>query len=63
MLVLFVLLVLLYVYADQIAATVPALAGILANYVAGVDHLRLLLDGQITALLSWLDMVATESVN
>ncbi len=63
MLVLFVLLVMLYVYADQIAATVPALAGILAKYVAGVDHLRLLLDGQITALLSWLDMVATESAN
>ncbi|KHA51456.1 zinc-ribbon domain-containing protein [Sulfitobacter geojensis] len=63
MLVLFALLVLLYVYAEQIAATVPALAGILANYVAGVDHLRLLLDGQITALLSWLDMVATESAN
>jgi hypothetical protein len=63
MLVLFVLLVLLYIYADQIAATVPFLAGAIANYVAGVDHLRLLLDGQITALLSWLDMVATESAN
>ncbi|MDF3412845.1 hypothetical protein HKX54_00110 [Sulfitobacter sp. M57] len=61
MLLLFALLVLLYVYAAQIATAVPFLKDALGNYVAGVDHLRVLLDQQITSLLSWLDTMATES--
>ncbi|GAA6176499.1 zinc-ribbon domain-containing protein [Sulfitobacter pacificus] len=63
MVVLFVLLVLLYVYAAQIAAAVPFLGDFLASYVAGLDHLRVMLDAQITSLLSWLDTMATESAN
>ncbi|MGC1503443.1 MAG: hypothetical protein WA782_04800 [Sulfitobacter sp.] len=61
MMALFTLLVLLYVFAPQIVVAAPFLEGVLAHYVAGVDQLRLLLDGQITALLSWLDTMATES--
>lgn len=61
--VVMVALVLVYVYADQIAGAVPALADTLAGYVAWVDGLRIGLDAQIKTLLSWLDMLATQSAS
>ena len=48
---LFVLLGLVYAYADRIAAAVPALADPLAGYVASVDAGRLWLDAQVQTLL------------
>ena len=58
-----VILLLIYIYAPQIAQAVPALDGTLTGYVAWVDQLRIALDGQIKALLSWLDSVATQSAS
>jgi len=46
-LLLIVALVLLYVFADQIIAAVPALEGAISGYVAMVDNFRLWLDGLI----------------
>ncbi|MFK7836700.1 MAG: zinc-ribbon domain-containing protein [Sulfitobacter sp.] len=60
-LLIFVLLALLYLYAPQIAQTVPALDGFLTGYVGWVDQMRLALDGQIKGMLSWLDAQAVES--
>jgi hypothetical protein len=63
MLLIAVILLLIYIYAPQIAQAVPALDGMLTGYVAWVDQLRIALDGQIKALLSWLDSVATKSAS
>ncbi len=52
-----VLALLVYVFAAPIAAQVPALEGVLADYVTWVDGLRVWLDGQIAALMLWLDSV------
>lgn len=60
-LLIFVVLLLIYAYAPQIAAAVPAADGLLTSYVAWVDQLRVGLDSQIKSLLSWLDSVATKS--
>ncbi|MCX7561018.1 zinc-ribbon domain-containing protein [Sulfitobacter sp. F26204] len=61
--ILFLVLLLIYTNAPRIAATVPALDGILTSYVAWVDQLRVALDGHIKALLGWLDSVATQSAS
>lgn len=54
-LVLFVLAVLLYVFAGQLSEAVPALSGALEAYVAAVDGLRAWLNDRILDLLGWLD--------
>ena len=54
-------LTLAYVFAPQIAETVPQSAPLLDSYVAAVDSWRTWLDGQMTALLTWLDDVASSS--
>lgn len=59
--VLFVLLVLLYVFADKLAEMVPALSGVLESYVAMVDGLRGWLDRQILALTGWLDSMTGDT--
>jgi len=61
MLVLFVLLVALYIYAPAIGRAVPQLDGALTTYVSWVDQLRLWLDGHVQNLLRWLDTMATRS--
>ncbi|MEP1613967.1 MAG: zinc-ribbon domain-containing protein [Roseobacter sp.] len=55
---LIVLLVLAYLYAPQISENIPETASTLTTYVEMVDNGRVWLDGQVTALLSWLDEVA-----
>lgn len=60
-LILFVLALLLYIYAPKLAEMVPQLKGPLAAYVAWVDGLRLWLDGQVQTVLRWLDSVASQS--
>ncbi len=59
-LILAVLLGLLYVFAPQISAAVPALAPVLEPYVAAVDSARLWLDGQMRGLMGSLDGMASE---
>ena len=44
-------LLLLYVYAPQISASVPALAGLLDSYVSTVDTGRVALDGMVQGLV------------
>ena len=58
MLVLFAALLLIYVYAPQIARAVPAVDPMLNSYVTWVDQLRIGLDARIRDLLRWLDEVA-----
>ena len=43
--------VLVYIFADQIAAAIPALAGPLATYVETVDVWRIWLDDNVQAML------------
>ncbi|KIN63657.1 MJ0042 family finger-like domain protein [Sulfitobacter noctilucicola] len=54
-------LLLLYIYADQIAQAVPALEGIMTSYVSAIDAMRTGLDSQVRSLLGWLDSKATQS--
>ncbi|MBD3664029.1 zinc-ribbon domain-containing protein [Sulfitobacter aestuariivivens] len=61
MILLFVLLSLLYIYAPRLSQSVPQLDGLLTSYVAWVDQLRLWLDAQIQGLAQWLDAKASES--
>lgn len=61
--VLVVVLTACYLYAPQIAQSVPALDGVLTAYVGWVDTLRIGLDGQVQRLLSWLDALATPSAS
>ncbi len=58
---LFVILAAIYVYAPQIAKAVPQVDPLLNAYVAWVDQTRLWLDGQIQNLLAWLDSMASKS--
>lgn len=61
--VLFVLLVLAYVFAPQLAEAVPQLDPLLTSFVTWVDGLRIWLDGQVQSMLSWLDDKAAQSSN
>ncbi len=54
-LLIFAVLIAIYVFADQIAAAVPALEGVLNAYVAGVDSLRIWFDVQMEKLLVMLE--------
>ena len=54
-----ILLCLIYLFADVIAAQVPALAGLLESYVVAVDNLRIWFDIQIQNLMAQLE--GTES--
>ncbi len=61
--VLMTLLVLIYVFALQIANAVPQADPHLSAYVAKVDAARLWLDGLLTGTLQWLDDKASQSGN
>lgn len=61
MLLIAALLALIYVFAPQIAQSVPQADPYLSAYVAWVDQLRVALDAQITSLLTWLDSMAARS--
>jgi predicted Zn finger-like uncharacterized protein len=50
-----VLALVVYVFAAPLAGRLPALEGVLADYVVWVDGLRVWLDGQIAAIMLWLD--------
>jgi len=54
-------LALVYVYAPQIAQTVPQADPYLSSYVAWMDDARIWLDGQLQDLLVWLDSMASQS--
>lgn len=56
-----VLALLLYIYADSIAAAVPAVEPALTGYVGWIDGLRGWLDARVLAGLQWLDSMASES--
>jgi hypothetical protein len=55
------LLVLIYVFAEPLAETVPQLQPTLQSYVAIVDSWRLWLNQQIDGALTWLDAAAIAS--
>jgi len=59
MVVLFALLALLYVAAPALAKAVPTLDPFLTTYVATVDTWRMWLNGQMTALLEWVNAAAS----
>ncbi len=61
MLVLFVLLLALYIFAPAIAKAVPRLDPLLSGYVTWVDQLRMWLAGRVQAIAEWLDTVASQS--
>ena len=61
MIILFVLLALLYIYAPRLAQAVPALDGVLSNYVTMIDNLRVGLDARVQGVLRWLDNAASQS--
>ncbi|WP_138932873.1 zinc-ribbon domain-containing protein [Roseovarius arcticus] len=46
---------LVYIFANQLADLMPALEGVLADYVVWVDGLRQWLDGQVAGAMLWLD--------
>ena len=46
---------LVYIFAFQLADLMPALEGVLADYVVWVDGLRQWLDGQLAGAMLWLD--------
>jgi hypothetical protein len=52
---------LLYVFAPQITASVPAAEPILTGYIAAVDDARIWLTGQMTRLTEWLAATAAAS--
>lgn len=60
-LVIFILLATLYVFAPRLAAMVPALEAPLAAYTEAVDGARLWLDRQVTGLLTSLDGMSSEA--
>ncbi|MBY5933831.1 zinc-ribbon domain-containing protein [Tateyamaria omphalii] len=55
MILLAVVLLLIYVFAPDIAQAVPGVDPFLSSYVAQVDGARLWLDGQVSSGLTWLD--------
>lgn len=61
MLILFVVLAALYIFAPQISQAVPAVETMLNGYVAWIDGLRTWLDGHVQNLLRGLDTMATQS--
>jgi predicted Zn finger-like uncharacterized protein len=61
MIVLAAILAAVYVYAPEIAQSLPQADPYLSSYVAWMDDARLWLDGQLQDLLVWLDTVATQS--
>ncbi|MEP5728451.1 MAG: zinc-ribbon domain-containing protein [Sulfitobacter sp.] len=61
--ILAIVLALVYLFAPQIAEAVPAVDPVLNAYVAWVDQMRLIFDGQIRDMLSWLDKQAAGSGN
>ncbi|UOA32636.1 hypothetical protein DSM110093_02438 [Sulfitobacter sp. DSM 110093] len=61
MIVLAAILAAVYVYAPQIAQSLPQADPYLSSYVAWMDDARIWLDGQLQDLLVWLDTVATQS--
>ena len=63
MLLLIIMLWLLYAYAPQLAEKLPQADPWISAYVGMVDQGRMWLDGQVAALLGWLDATATSSGN
>jgi predicted Zn finger-like uncharacterized protein len=61
MLLLFILLIALYIFAPQISKAVPQLESALTSYVAWVDQLRTWLDGRVQSIAQWLDSKASQS--
>ncbi|KIN60142.1 MJ0042 family finger-like domain protein [Sulfitobacter noctilucae] len=57
----FVVLALLYIYAPKMSAMVPALEGVMTAYTGFIDQLRISLARGLRALLTWLDVVASQS--
>jgi len=65
-LLIFAILILLYLFAPQIKAAVPALGGVLDSYTALIDGLRLQLDGILSVVGGWANGLmeqATDAVN
>ncbi len=60
-LLIFAIALLVYIFAPQIAASVPQADPALSSYVTWVDGLRAQLDGQVQNLLKWLDATAAAS--
>jgi predicted Zn finger-like uncharacterized protein len=58
-LTLFIVLIAIYLLADQIRTAVPALEDVLTQYVAVVDNLRLWIDAQVQDLRTGLEAVPT----
>lgn len=56
-----VILVMIYVYAPQLAQAVPQAEPMLSGYVSMIDGWRVWLDGQVSSVLSWLDAAANSS--
>ena len=56
-----VVLALVYVFAPQIAKSVPQVDPYLSSYVSWVDEMRIWLDDQLKALLSWLDSMVSQA--
>ncbi|MEB8388607.1 zinc-ribbon domain-containing protein [Rhodobacteraceae bacterium KMM 6894] len=54
-----VIALLIYMFAAELALKMPALRDILHDYVVWVDGLRVWLDGQIAALMAWMDTMAS----
>jgi predicted Zn finger-like uncharacterized protein len=63
MILLFVALTLIYVFAPQLARAVPQLDPFLSGFVTWVDGLRLWLDGQLEMIGGWLADKAAQSSN
>lgn len=61
MLLLFVVALLLYIFAPAIVNAVPALEETMASYVAAVDSFRAWIDGLVRGGLSWLDSTASNA--
>ncbi len=61
MLLLFALMLALYVFADKLAEMLPQLEPLLESYVSMVNRGRLWIDGQLAALLQWLDSMTAEA--
>ena len=58
---LFLALIALYIFAPQLARAVPAMDPWLNSYVAKVDQWRMMLNEQLQGLLLWLDDAASRS--